>query len=102
MGSFLGFGGGNKNEGSTAPAADPQALEVKSKIKNSIAQEMATAYATGLVNALSENCFQKCIIKPSDSLSTTDEKCISDCASKFMRSWNLISKEYISRINKQS
>ncbi len=102
MGSFLGFGGGNSKDGASATTADPQSQQVKNKIKNSIAQEMATAYATGLVNALSENCFQKCIIKPSDSLSTDDEKCISDCASKFMRSWNLISKEYIARINKQS
>lgn len=102
MGSFLGFGGNNASNTASAAPADPQTLQVKNKIKNSIAQEMATAYATGLVNALSENCFRQCILKPSDSLSAQDEQCITDCAGKFMRSWNLISKEYIARINKQA
>ncbi|VEU20744.1 DEKNAAC101568 [Brettanomyces naardenensis] len=99
MTSFLGFGGSN-NPTQPEPV-DSQAAQVKDKIKNSIAQEMATAYATGLVNALSENCFQKCILRPSDSLSAEEDRCISDCSAKFMRSWNLISKEYIARINNQ-
>lgn len=101
MGSFLGFGGSSKPEEPAKPALDPKNAKVREQIKNQVAQEMATAYATGLVNALSENCFKQCIQVPGDSLSATEDKCVTDCSAKFMRAWNLVSKEYIARINSQ-
>lgn len=97
--SFLGFGGSN---GNTVSNINPEQQEIINKIKESISQEIATGYATALVNALSENCFDKCIKNPpSDSLTPIEDKCVNDCSSKFMRSWNVISKSYVARINQQ-
>lgn len=97
--SFLGFGGSKDN---SAGNINPEQVEIVNKIKESISQEIATGYATALVNALSENCFDKCIKNPpSNSLTSVEDKCINDCSSKFMRSWNVISKSYVARINQQ-
>ncbi|KAG7891089.1 hypothetical protein KL936_002373 [Ogataea polymorpha] len=99
MSSFLGLGGSKSNSGAGSSLSTVQTQQVKDQVKSSIATEMATAYATSLVNSLTENCFDKCILQPSSSLTSVEENCINDCASKFMRSWNLISKSYIARIN---
>ena len=97
--SFLEFGGNNSTE--STPVLDPTQQELVNKIKNEIQQELATGYATSLVNALTENCFNKCIQKPKHPLNNDEERCIEDCSGKFMRSWNIISQSYISRINQK-
>lgn len=97
MSSFLGFGGGNKDQSEAARGVDPMVEQ----IKQSISAELNTAYAQALVNGLTENCFEKCIIVPSSTMTSVEKQCIDDCASKFMASWNLISKSYIQRINQK-
>ncbi|GME83092.1 unnamed protein product [Ambrosiozyma monospora] len=104
---FLGFGSSNDNAPSIAPTttptpsapADPRSQQIKNELITKVSQEIATANATALVNALTENCYKLCIFKPASSLSAEENKCIEDCSAKFMRSWNLISKSYINRIN---
>ncbi|GMG21044.1 unnamed protein product [Ambrosiozyma monospora] len=103
---FLGFGSSNDNAPSitstgtpTPAAADPRSQQIKNELITKVSQEIATANATALVNALTENCYKLCIFKPASSLSAEENKCIDDCSAKFMRSWNLISKSYITRIN---
>lgn len=98
MSSFLGFGG--SKEGASAGAGSSGSAVVE-QIKQSITAELSTAYAQALVNGLTENCFEKCILVPSETMTSVERQCIEDCASKFMSSWNLISKSYIQRINQK-
>lgn len=98
MSSFLGFGG------SAAPAGAPaggEASALATQLKESISAELNTAYAQTLVNSLTENCFEKCVFEPSNSMTSVERQCIDDCASKFMSSWNVLSKSYIARINQK-
>lgn len=81
-----------------AAAAAVLASSLQQEIKDSIAQELALANATELVSKITENCFDKCIQQPGPSLNPTEDGCVTQCLEKYMRSWNVISKSYINRI----
>ncbi|AWU77230.1 hypothetical protein CAS74_001153 [Pichia kudriavzevii] len=98
--SFLGLGG-KKEQAQQQPQLSPDQAQIVSQIKSDISQEIATNYATALVNSLSDNCFERCISLPTASFSKDNEKCVTDCTGKFMRSWNIISQAYVSRINQK-
>lgn len=82
----------------SAPAAVPGGGEIKDQIETQIKQELAIANATELVNKITENCFTKCIEQPQSSLTNPQTSCVDMCLQKYMRSWNVISKTYINRI----
>ncbi|KAI9557612.1 mitochondrial import inner membrane translocase subunit Tim13 [Daphnia magna] len=67
-----------------------------------VKQQIAIATAQELLTKISEKCFKKCIIKPSSSLDSSEQKCIAMCMDRYMDSWNLVSKTYSSRLQKES
>lgn len=94
------FGGGapsQQKEAATTAKTTPN--PIAKELKNQIAQELAVANATELVNKISENCFEKCLTSP---YATRNDACIDQCLAKYMRSWNVISKAYICRIQNAS
>ena len=98
LGSF--FGGKTttteeNNSTNTTISNDPIAQKLKAQIQ----QELAVANATELVNKVSENCFEKCLLAPYQE---GNDPCIDQCLAKYMRSWNVISKTYIARIQNLS
>ncbi|KAJ8929106.1 hypothetical protein NQ314_018220 [Rhamnusium bicolor] len=50
---------------------------------------------------MTEKCFKKCISKPGASLDSSEQKCIAMCMDTYMDSWNLISKAYSRRIQRE-
>ncbi|AJR78757.1 AIC_G0021660.mRNA.1.CDS.1 [Saccharomyces cerevisiae] len=94
------FGGGapsQQKEAATTAKTTPN--PIAKELKNQIAQELAVVNAIELVNKISENCFEKCLTSP---YATRNDACIDQCLAKYMRSWNVISKAYISRIQNAS
>lgn len=75
--------------------------KIKTQLQEQISQELAVANATELVNKITQNCFDKCILQPQDQITPQQDGCINQCLEKYMRSWNVISKTYISRIQKE-
>ncbi|ODN72902.1 mitochondrial import inner membrane translocase subunit TIM13, variant 2 [Cryptococcus amylolentus CBS 6039] len=49
----------------------------KEQMKQSIQQELAVANAQQLINKINENCFAKCVTKPSTELTGSQEVCPS-------------------------
>ncbi|OBA22241.1 hypothetical protein METBIDRAFT_31174 [Metschnikowia bicuspidata var. bicuspidata NRRL YB-4993] len=86
---------------SAAPAVTQLSNQIKTQLQEQIAQELAVANATELVNKITQNCFDKCIDQPQDLISPQQNTCVSQCLEKYMRSWNVISKTYISRIQNE-
>ncbi|KAI5955336.1 TIM13 [Candida jiufengensis] len=83
--------------------ASPESTKLRLEIQNQISQELATVNATELVRTITENCFDKCIIGiPKNVLDAQDNICINQCREKYMRSWNVISRAYITRIQESS
>lgn len=94
------FGGASPSQQQTVNAGSPTASSaVTEQLKNQIAQELAIANATELVNKVTENCFEKCLTSP---YSNGNEACVDQCLAKYMRSWNVVSRAYISRIQQAS
>ncbi|KAI5201522.1 hypothetical protein E4T42_02258 [Aureobasidium subglaciale] len=88
--SFLG--------GSSAPTSASQTQAIKQQV----AQEAAVANARQLVEKLNEHCFERCIPKPGASLSSGESTCYSQCMEKYMSAWNVVSKQYINRIQREA
>ncbi|CAD0041214.1 unnamed protein product [Aureobasidium pullulans] len=63
-------------------------------IKQQVAQEAAVANARQLV--------ERCIPKPGSSLSSGESTCYSQCMEKYMSAWNVVSKQYINRIQREA
>lgn len=93
---------GTSSPAANADPADAKSQKIKQDIQNQISQELAVANATELVNKITDNCFEKCISQPGSMLSNGEEGCINQCLQKYMRSWNVISKAYIARIQESS
>lgn len=76
--------------------------EIKKQLESQIAQELAIANATELVNKITENCFDKCIPRPGPVITAPENECTRQCMEKYMYAWNLISKAYITRVQQSN
>ncbi|CCD24508.1 protein translocase subunit TIM13 NDAI_0D01940 [Naumovozyma dairenensis CBS 421] len=94
---FFSKSSSTSNEGQNQPKVESS--PVANQIKTQIAQELAVANATELVSKLTENCFKKCLMAPYDS---KNETCVDQCLTKYMKSWNAVSKAYVARIQEAS
>lgn len=99
--SIFGSSGSSKTEPQSTPISQSSA-DIKKQIQTNISQELAIANATELVNKITENCFEKCIIKPGSVLSASEQTCTKQCMEKYMQAWNTVSRAYISRIQQAS
>ncbi|CCK71676.1 protein translocase subunit TIM13 KNAG_0H02610 [Huiozyma naganishii CBS 8797] len=84
-----------KSNENAAPAVSQGDSKITDQLKGQIKQEIAVANATELVSKASESCFNLCLQKP---YNTNNDTCIDQCLAKYLRSWNIISKTYVSRI----
>ncbi|KAF8475978.1 Tim10/DDP family zinc finger-domain-containing protein [Kalaharituber pfeilii] len=82
-----------------ASAKTPQ--EKKDVIMNEIRNQTAVENARLLIEKINEHCYEKCIPKPGTSLSSGEESCIVKCMDKYMAAWNVVSKQYISRAQRE-
>ncbi|XP_001352787.2 mitochondrial import inner membrane translocase subunit Tim13 [Drosophila pseudoobscura] len=78
----------------TAPAAEN--VELMSQVK----QQIALANAQEMLSKMTEKCFKKCIHKPGKTLDASEQRCISQCMDRFMDSWNLVSRTYGNRLQR--
>lgn len=85
----------------SSSTASSKSQQIKTELQNQISQELAAANASELVRTITENCFEKCILIPKDTLSPQELTCIAQCREKYMRSWNVISKAYVGRIQQE-
>ncbi|XP_060519258.1 mitochondrial import inner membrane translocase subunit Tim13 isoform X1 [Cylas formicarius] len=73
----------------------------KDELMDQVKQQIAVANAQELLTKMTEKCFKKCISKPGTSLDSSEQKCIAMCMDRYMDSWNLVSKAYSMRIQRE-
>ncbi|XP_031635707.1 mitochondrial import inner membrane translocase subunit Tim13 [Contarinia nasturtii] len=73
----------------------------KDQLMTEVKQQIAVANAQELVTKITEKCFKKCVTKPGTSLGGSEQKCIAMCMDRFMDSWNLVSRTYVRRIQRE-
>ncbi|KAJ9592693.1 hypothetical protein L9F63_015637 [Diploptera punctata] len=73
----------------------------REEIMEQVKQQIAVANAQELLTKMTEKCFKKCINKPGTTLDSSEQKCIAMCMDRYMDAWNLVSKAYSSRIQRE-
>ncbi|TIB63135.1 hypothetical protein E3P77_03631 [Wallemia ichthyophaga] len=71
------------------------------KMKDEIQQASALANAQQLINNMNNQCYSKCILKPSNALSSGEEGCLNNCMQRYMEAFNIISTTYVHRMSKE-
>ncbi|KAF8602834.1 hypothetical protein BDV93DRAFT_523692 [Ceratobasidium sp. AG-I] len=73
----------------------------KQQLMDGLRNEMALANAQELINKINEKCFSKCVTKPSTSLGSSEERCLSQCMDRYMEAFNVVSQSYVARISRE-
>lgn len=73
----------------------------KEELMGQVKQQIAVANAQELLTKISEKCFNKCVAKPGTSLDGSEQKCIAMCMDRYMDSWNLVSRTYSGRLQRE-
>ncbi|KNZ72114.1 Mitochondrial import inner membrane translocase subunit Tim13-B [Termitomyces sp. J132] len=63
--------------------------------------EIALANAQELINKANEQCYTKCVTKPGESLSNSEQTCLSRCLDRYLEAFNIVSRTYTSRIARE-
>lgn len=74
----------------------------KKKYMNHLQEEVAVANINELIHNMTHKCFKMCIQKPGSALNATEQKCASLCMDRFMDAWNLVSRAYLVRLQKEN
>ncbi|KAF1809119.1 hypothetical protein P152DRAFT_461759 [Eremomyces bilateralis CBS 781.70] len=79
----------------------PSSSDPKAALITQVRQESALSNARQLVEKVNEHCFERCVPKPSTSLSSGETSCYSACMEKYMAAWNVVSKSYITKLQRE-
>ncbi|RHZ88485.1 hypothetical protein Glove_22g228 [Diversispora epigaea] len=74
----------------------------KNAVMDQVRNELALANAQELINKINEKCFSKCISKPGYRLENSEQTCIAKCMDRYMEAWNIVSRSYINRVQRES
>ncbi|CAD7001212.1 unnamed protein product [Ceratitis capitata] len=74
----------------------------KGELIEQVKQQIAVANAQELLTVKNDRkCFNKCISKPGLQLDSSEQKCISMCMDRFVDSYNLVSRTYSNRLQRE-
>ncbi|KAK7870094.1 hypothetical protein R5R35_011075 [Gryllus longicercus] len=73
----------------------------KDELMEQVKTQIAVANAQELLTKMTEKCFKKCISKPGTSLDSSEQKCVAMCMDRYMDTWNLVSRAYSNRIQRE-
>jgi len=74
----------------------------REQLMENVKTQVAVATAQELLQKISDKCFLKCVTKPGTSLDNSEQKCVAMCMDRYMDAWNLVSRTYIQRIQRES
>lgn len=71
------------------------------EMKKQISAEVAVATVRELVEDVTERCYSLCIKKPGAALDNYEQRCLGNCMDRFIDSYNLVSRTFMSKIENQ-
>ncbi|KIX95751.1 uncharacterized protein Z520_08459 [Fonsecaea multimorphosa CBS 102226] len=87
------------SSGSTTTTTSGVTLQ---RIQSAISEQSNVANAKQLISNVHTNCFEKCVPNPGSSLSSTEQKCLTACMEKYIDAWNVTSRTYTARLQRES
>lgn len=73
----------------------------KEQLMEQVKAQIAVANAQELLQKMSDKCFRKCVSKPGSTLDNSEQKCVSMCMDRYMDTWNVVSRVYAQRLQKE-
>uniref|UniRef100_T1J3V4 Mitochondrial import inner membrane translocase subunit n=1 Tax=Strigamia maritima TaxID=126957 RepID=T1J3V4_STRMM len=73
----------------------------KEELMDQVKQQIAVANAQELLTKISEKCFKKCVSRPGSTLDSSEQKCVAMCMDRYMDAWNLVSRAYSTRLQRE-
>ncbi|KAL7635899.1 UNVERIFIED_CONTAM: hypothetical protein RMT77_013716 [Armadillidium vulgare] len=73
----------------------------RDELMDQVKQQIVIANTQELLTKIGEKCFTKCISKPGSSLDNSEQKCLAMCMDRYMDSWNLVSRTYSARLQRE-
>ncbi|CEG70203.1 hypothetical protein CU097_003000 [Rhizopus azygosporus] len=73
----------------------------KQEVMDQVRSELALANAQELINKINEKCYLKCVPKPGPRLESGEQACLSKCMDRYMEAWNVVSRAYINRLQRE-
>ncbi|XP_064594965.1 mitochondrial import inner membrane translocase subunit Tim13-B-like [Liolophura sinensis] len=83
------------------PGGSSMSSAQRDQLMDQVKQQIALANAQELLQKMSEKCFKKCIHKPGTSLDSSEQKCVAMCMDRYMDAWNLVSRAYSNRLQRE-
>ncbi|KAI8875570.1 hypothetical protein K501DRAFT_233500 [Backusella circina FSU 941] len=74
----------------------------KQEVMDQVRSELALANAQELINKINEKCYLKCVPKPGSRLESGEQACLSKCMDRYMEAWNVVSRAYVARLQRES
>ncbi|KAJ9607290.1 protein translocase subunit [Cladophialophora chaetospira] len=120
FGGFFGGGSSSDKDNSSSSSSDsasptitnplsssfasstPSNSQTLSRIQSAITEQSNVSNAKQLISNVNTNCFEKCIPNPGGSLSGPEQKCLTSCMEKYIDAWNVTSRTYTARLQKES
>ncbi|KAH8336168.1 hypothetical protein KR074_007346 [Drosophila pseudoananassae] len=74
----------------------------KDTFKKKVQQQAAIDHVSHMLDRICENCFRKCVERPSDELQAKEKRCLNMCMDRFMDSYNLVARTFQRRLERDS
>ncbi|ETI28153.1 hypothetical protein G647_00602 [Cladophialophora carrionii CBS 160.54] len=87
---------------SSFPSSSPSTTQTLQRIQSAITEQSNVSNAKQLISNVNTNCFEKCVPSPAGSLSAGEQKCLTACMEKYIDAWNVTSRTYTARLQKES
>ncbi|KAK5664130.1 hypothetical protein OQA88_345 [Cercophora sp. LCS_1] len=75
---------------------------VKKAIIQQVLLESSKANSQQLFQKVNEHCFEKCIPKPGNSMSSSETTCVTQCMEKYIAAWNSVNAALLRRLQADS
>ena len=60
-------------------------------VMSQVKAELANAYAQEFFTTVRDKCFQKCVTKPSSTMSSSEAQCLGKCTDRYVEATKMIS-----------
>eukprot|EP00127_Corallochytrium_limacisporum_P001637 Clim_evm6s73 gene=Clim_evmTU6s73 len=74
----------------------------KEALMDNVRGQLAVANAQELLQKITEKSYKMCVTRPGQALDAGERQCIAKAMDRYMEAWNLVSRAYATRLQRDS
>ncbi|KAH8344629.1 hypothetical protein KR067_001672 [Drosophila pandora] len=75
---------------------------ISDTFKEQVQQQAVMDSVRQMLDRICDNCFRKCVDRPSEALQAKEQRCLSMCMDRFMDSYNLVARTFQRRLERET